>query len=178
MYFLICRFVDKFIPRAQRLLEFGDSAHRFKNVYIKNFAEFLDDGKLRELFNKFGVITSAVVMKNSEGKSRGFGFVAFETHEEAAKSVEEMNGFELPESDKKLTVCRAQKKAERMTEMKRKQALWKSELEKKFKGSNLYVKNLEDSVDDGQLRNIFEEFGTITSAKVGLLVKSKNIGYA
>jgi polyadenylate-binding protein len=158
--------VAKFQTRAQRFGELGDSATRFMNVYIKNFAEELDDEKLKELFSKFGTITSAIVIKDSEGKSRGFGFVAFEKPEEAAKSVEEMNGYELPESKKKLTVCRAQKKAEREAEVKRKYALWKSEIEKKCKGSNLYVKNLEETVNDEELRKIFEEFGTITSVKV------------
>uniref|UniRef100_A0A914ECD2 Polyadenylate-binding protein n=1 Tax=Acrobeloides nanus TaxID=290746 RepID=A0A914ECD2_9BILA len=159
-------YVAKFQTRTQRFGELGDSDTRFTNVYIKNFAEDLDDEKLKELFSKFGTITSAIVIKDSEGKSRGFGFVAFEKPEEAGKSVEEMNGYELSESKKKLTVCRAQKKAEREVEVKRKYALWKSELEKKCKGSNLYVKNLEETVNDEELRKIFEEFGTITSVKV------------
>ena len=33
----------------------------------------------------FGRITSLKVMFDPEGKSRGFGFVAFETHEGAAR---------------------------------------------------------------------------------------------
>lgn len=156
----------KFQTRAQRFGEKFDGTALFKNVFVKNFGEHLDDTKLKDLFDKFGTITSAVVMKDAEGKSRGFGFVAYDKPEEAAKAVEEMNGFELPEAEKKLTVCRAQKKAERQAELKRKYALWKSELDKKCKGANLYVKNLEDSVTDEEMRKIFEEFGTITSAKV------------
>jgi len=34
-------------------------------------------------------------MKDGNGNSRGFGFVAFEKHEEAQKAVEEMNGHEI-----------------------------------------------------------------------------------
>lgn len=35
-----------------------------------------------------------------------------------------------------------------------------------FQGVNLYVKNLDDGIDDEKLRKEFSPYGTITSAKV------------
>ena len=62
------------------------------NVYTKNLPETMDDNGLRELFSKFGNISSAKVMMNPQtGKSRGFGFVCFTTPEEATKAVSGMN---------------------------------------------------------------------------------------
>ena len=37
---------------------------------------------------------------------------------------------------------------------------------RKYAGINLYVKNLDDSVDDERLGKEFEAYGTVTSARV------------
>uniref|UniRef100_A0A671Q3T6 RRM domain-containing protein n=1 Tax=Sinocyclocheilus anshuiensis TaxID=1608454 RepID=A0A671Q3T6_9TELE len=73
----------------------GARAKEFTNVYIKNFGEDMDDEKLKEVFNKFGPALSIRVMTDDSGKSRGFGFVSFERHEDAQRAVDEMNGKEL-----------------------------------------------------------------------------------
>lgn len=65
-----------------------------------------------------------------------------------------------------LYVGRAQKKAERQQELRRKFELLKMERLNRYQGVNLYVKNLDDSIDDERLRKEFTPFGTITSAKV------------
>jgi len=158
-------FVGKFQPRAARMRELGESSH-FTNVYVKNFGDSLDKDKLEELFSKFGPVLSATVMTDSEGKSKGFGFVSFENPEDAEKAVEEMNDYEIPGTEHKLTVCRAQKKSERQAELKRKYEQQKVERMQRYQGVNLYVKNLDDNVDDGMLRQNFESYGKITSAKV------------
>merc|ERR1711941_139908 len=61
---------------------------------------------------------------------------------------------------------RAQKKAERQAELKKKFDALKQERMQRYQGVNLYVKNLDDTVDDDRLRKEFAPFGTITSAKV------------
>jgi polyadenylate-binding protein len=58
-------FVGKFIPRAARMKEMGETANIFRNVYVKNFDVTLNDVKLKELFSKFGNILSAkVILEN------------------------------------------------------------------------------------------------------------------
>uniref|UniRef100_A0A2L2Y0U4 Polyadenylate-binding protein n=1 Tax=Parasteatoda tepidariorum TaxID=114398 RepID=A0A2L2Y0U4_PARTP len=157
-------FVGKFVPRKEREKQLGEKARRFMNVYIKNFGDDLDDEKLRELFEKYGKITSAKVMVDDLSKPKGFGFVSFEDPENAEKAVEDLNGKEL--NGKTLYVGRAQKKSERAAELKRRFELMKMERISRYQGVNLYVKNLDDAIDDERLRKEFAPFGTITSAKV------------
>lgn len=68
---------------------------KFTNVYVKNLSETVSDEKVNELFAAFGPITSAVVMKDASGKSKGFGFINFETAEAAQAAVEALEGKEI-----------------------------------------------------------------------------------
>merc|ERR1712165_200637 len=166
---------------GEREKELGEKAKKFTNVYIKNFGDDLTDDKLKEMFNKFGKITSYKVVRDDKvnssgdgeleqvmaddaGKTKGFGFVSFEDSESAEKAVEELNGQEI--NGKMLYVGRAQKKAERQAELKKKFEQLKLDRLNKYQGVNLYVKNLDDTIDDERLRKEFAPYGTITSAKV------------
>jgi polyadenylate-binding protein len=157
-------FVGRFMTRRERYEVMGDRAKKFTNVYVKNFGDALDDDKLRELFEKCGTVSSCKVMTDDSGKSRGFGFVSFDDHEAAQKAVDELNGQDL--DGHIMYVGRAQKKNERLAELKEKFERLKMERMTRYQGVNLYVKNLDDTIDDEMLRKEFAQFGTITSAKV------------
>merc|ERR1719278_2181778 len=183
-------FVGRFVPRKEREKELGEKAKKFTNVYIKNFGEDLGDEKLKEVFSKFGKITSykvvkekdlaqhaegAEIMADESGKNKGFGFVSFEDSESAEKAVDELNGVEM--FGKTLYVGRAQKKAERQQELKKKFEMMKLERLNRYQGVNLYVKNLDDTIDDEMLRKEFTPYGTITSAKVMCCEEGRSKGF-
>lgn len=157
-------YVGRFMTRRERIDMMGDRAKKFTNVYVKNFGEALDDDKLRTLFEQCGIITSCKVMTDDSGKPRGFGFVGFEDHEAAQAAVDTLNGKEVDGHE--IYVGRAQKKAERHAELKEKFERLKADRINRYQGVNLYVKNLDDTIDDETLRKEFAQFGTITSAKV------------
>ncbi|XP_059128837.1 polyadenylate-binding protein 1-like [Peromyscus eremicus] len=180
-------FVGRFKSRRDRQAELGARAREFTNVYIKNLGEDMDDERLQGLFGKFGPALSVKVMTDESGKSKGFGFVSFERHEDARKAVDEMNGKDL--NGKQIYVGRAQKKVERQTELKHRFGQMKQDKRKveqvppqdrsiRCQGVNLYVKNLDDGIDDERLRKEFSPFGTITSAKVTMEGgRSKGFGF-
>jgi polyadenylate-binding protein len=158
-------FVGRFVPRKEREIELGEKAKRFTNVYVKNFNEAMTEEDLQKMFEKFGKITSLKLMKSDDDeKNKGFGFVSFDDAETAEAACAELNGTEV--QGKTIYVGRAQKKAERQMELKKKFEQMKIERMTRFQGVNLYVKNLDDTIDDERLRTEFTPFGTIASAKV------------
>eukprot|EP01049_Picozoa_sp_SAG25_P007428 SAG25_NODE_606_length_6610_cov_5.739671_2_plen_635_part_00 len=159
-------YVGHFRSRTERVAELGERANRFTNVYVKNLDKATSEEALREFGGQFGEVTSLTIMVDNDGGSRGFGFVNFASPEEAATAVEGMNGKTIGESTQEIYAGRAQKKEERSAELKKKFDTLRAERQQKYQGVNLFVKNLDEEVDDEKLRTEFAPFGTITSAKV------------
>ena len=154
-----------YVGPFQRRAERGTTETKFNNVFVKNLGDEVTDEELRKVFEGFGPVTSVMISRDEDGKTKGFGFVCYETPEDAGKAVDELDG-KYGEEDKKWVVCRAQKKAERELELKAKFEAERRERMEKMAGANLYIKNLEDGADDEKLRELFKEFGTITSCRV------------
>jgi len=157
-------YVGKFKRKVDREGEVGGAERKFANVFVKNLDEGVSEEEIRNLFEKFGEITSLALMKNEEGVSKGFAFINFAEFDAAKKCVEDMNGELF--KDKAMFVGRAQKKSERMAELKDKFDKIKQERINKYQGVNLYVKNLDEGLDDETFRTAFEQYGEITSCKI------------
>jgi polyadenylate-binding protein len=157
-------FVGPHVSRKERRSRLDELKAHFTNVFVKNLDEETTDEELRDLFANHGDIQSAVVQRDESGRSRGFGFVNFTVHEEAQTAVEALNDTEF--KGRRVFVGRAQKKSERTEELRRQFEALKLERMSKFHGVNLYVKNLDEPVNEEQLRMEFTPFGTITSLKV------------
>jgi len=166
-------YVGPFISRKERIAQ--NISKEFTNIYIKNLNETVGDEQLQTLFSKFGTIKSAVIMKDSQGKSKGFAFINFDSPKAAEKAVEEMNNKQY--EGKVMYVGRAQKKAEREAELRQKFEQIKQEQMMKYQGVNLYVKNLEDNIDDDKLRELFSQFGAISSSRVMRDPKGNSKGF-
>jgi len=166
-------FVGPFIPRKDR--DTVNPEATFTNVFVKNLDESVGDEEFKQMMEAFGKMSSCVVMKDENGKSKGFGFANFEDHEAAGKAVEELNGKKSGE--KVLYAGRAQKKAEREAKLKEKLKKMSEERMNRYHGLNLYVKNLDDTIDEEGLKQEFSQFGTITSAKIMSDEKTSSKGF-
>ncbi|KAJ6310501.1 hypothetical protein OIU76_015265 [Salix suchowensis] len=147
------------------------------NIFIKNLDKAIDHKALHDTFSVFGNILSCKVATDPSGQSKGYGFVQFDSEEAAQKAIEKLNGMLmndkqvyvgpfLRKQERDTATDKAQKKYEREVELKQRFEQSMKEAADKFQGANLYVKNLDDSIGDEKLKELFSPFGTITSCKV------------
>lgn len=78
-----------------------------KKLYVGNLAYSVEENALRDLFSQYGNVTSVkIIVDRDTGRSKGFGFVEFETPEQAGAAMEEINGRELEGRTIRVTEAR------------------------------------------------------------------------
>merc|ERR1712048_1185973 len=101
--------------------------------------------------------------------------------DQAKKAVEELNDYEVTVDGEKtkLFVGRAQSKRERTKYLNKLYYSKNKEKYDKEDDSSLYIKNLDDALDDAGLSELFAKFGNIKVAKVitGADGSSKGYGF-
>ena len=114
------------------------------NVFVKYLPPDVNDQELHNLFANYGKIKSAKVMFDPQtGTSLGYGFVRFETSEEAKKAIADMSEKKI---GNRTLLCKLSKIVSNHT--------------------NLYIKPLLDNTSEEDLRNLFLKFGQILNCKV------------
>lgn len=95
--------------RKQERAVAGENTTFFPNkVFVGNLSEATTEDDLRNVFSCFGGTFSRIIIpKDGDGKSKCFGFVHFKDADDAAWSVEVLNGHKF--DNKKWNVTRALK---------------------------------------------------------------------
>jgi polyadenylate-binding protein len=120
------------------------------NIFVKNLDSNIDNKALYDTFSLFGNILSCKVACDEAGKSKGYGFVHFESEDSAKQAIERVNDMQIGE--KTVSVEKYTKATERDTEPK--------------DFTNLYVKNMPRSWDEAKIKEVFGEYGAVTSTLV------------
>ena len=110
---------------------------KFNNIFVINLTESTTDEDLKKTFGEYGTITSAVVMRDGDGKSKCFGFVNFENADDAAKTVDSLNGEKF--DDREWYVGKAQIISQREKVLKGRFEQAMKETVDKFQGLNLVI---------------------------------------
>lgn len=137
------------------------SIMKYNNLFVKCIPKRFTDKDMIKLFEPYGEIVSAVVIKESPDakENRGFGFVCFKRAEDAHNAEEKLKSLVI--EGQNLYICRALSKEDHRKQLR-------EERLKAFKDCNLYVKELPEDINDEKLRKAFEEFGKVLSARVML----------
>jgi polyadenylate-binding protein len=65
-------------------------------------AESIDNLGLHDLFQKYGKILSSKIVMSEDGKSKGYGYIQFDSEESANDAIQKMNGSTV--GDKQMYV--------------------------------------------------------------------------
>lgn len=135
------------------------------NVFIKNLDAAIDNKALHDTFTQFGNILSCKVAQDEMGNSKGYGFVHYETAEAANAAIRSVNGMLL--NDKKVFVGHHIAKRDRQSKFE----------EMKANFTNVYVKNIDESVTDEEFTKLFEQYGDVLSATITRDETGKSRGF-
>jgi RNA recognition motif-containing protein len=65
-------------------------------LFVGSLPYSVTDDQLNEMFQEFGTVVSAkVIMDRDTNRSKGFGFVEYESQEEAQAAIDAMNNKEI-----------------------------------------------------------------------------------
>ena len=65
-------------------------------LYIGNLEWSVDNNSLAEFFGQIGkVLSASVILDRDTGRSRGFGFVEFETEKDATEAIRKLDGIDF-----------------------------------------------------------------------------------
>jgi len=127
------------------------------NIFVKNLNESIDNKQLYDTFSLFGNILSCKVVIDRETlKSKGYGYVHYETAEAAHAAIEKLDGMLI--DGQEVQVGEFMRRNDRPG-----QSDW----------TNCYVKNIPFEWDDAKFFEEFSKFGEVLSATVSMGTKKR-----
>ncbi|XP_054163134.1 polyadenylate-binding protein 4-like [Oppia nitens] len=130
-----------------------------RSVFVTDLQPTVTETILLNTFAVCGAIRSVRVCRDSSGQSLGYGYVNFHSAEAAKQAIDEMNFCEV--NGKPIQVMVVQST----------QAMRSSS------NANVFVKNLDKSVDTKRLYETFRPFGEIVSSKLAQEVSGVSKGF-
>ena len=152
--------VQNFIPCNMRI-----SSMPSLNLYVRGFPLSYTEQDLKNIFSQYGKVLSVALMSDN---GRAYGFVCFSSAEEAKVACDNKNNTQ--DNDFTWYVTPHMSKIHRKKVLKEQ---YNQQVEE-WKKTNLYIRNLDKSINEEKLADICKEFGPIKSLKI---CKMENIKY-
>ncbi|KAF7697314.1 polyadenylate-binding protein 3-like [Silurus meridionalis] len=147
------------------------------NLFIKNLdLSMTNSTALFDFFSVFGKVLSCKFVTYKKGP-KGYGYVQFESQEVANLAKEELDGKVF--NNHKISVEHFKSHEEREAEAHRTSAKSRRTQDfskKQREGLDLYLKNLDEHINEEFLHKEFSKFGTVTGTKV-IMQNGRSMGY-
>lgn len=168
-------YVGQFVRANVRRQELDSKkTQEFTDVFMRDMKLDITEEELKDFLKKLvshdGEIIESLWLGHESTHNRPWAIVNFVAHQIAVDVIEKLHGkddTEIKKEDTPLYVVRHRTKWERQVGPKK-----ISKRTNNYSPSNLYVKNLDETINDQTLREAFSRFGEISSAKVMMDTKS------
>lgn len=162
-------------------------------LFIGNLSSDVTDDQLREAFSKYGTCSSAKVAKDpGSGKNQGYAFVSFRERQSAESAIAELDGVSM--NNRPLRVDWAKTKTNAATRAaamglpeptgaaagapaggRRRSGLSLDAIRSQTPVANItaYVAGLPPTVNEGDLRDAFSQYGQIHEVRIPESVKTQ-----
>lgn len=135
-------------------------------MFAGNLSWNIDDNALYEAFKEHdGLVSARVVTDKMGGRSRGFGYVDFESAEAAAKAYDAKQGFELDNRALNLDYANA-RPADSTPGARASDRAKKHGDSVSPESDTLFVGNLPFDVDQDAVQQFFGEVAEVTSVRL------------
>lgn len=132
-------------------------------VFVGRLSWNVDDDWLKREFEHIGDVISArvIVDRQNNNRSKGYGYVDFETKEAAEKAIKELQGHEIDGRPINVDLSTGRAQTPNRNERARQYGDVTSAA-----SDTLFVGNLSFNTDRDSLSNAFGEFGSIVSCRI------------
>lgn len=85
-------------------------------LYVGNLPYSITDSSLSDMFSQYGnVVSASIIMDRATNRSKGFGFVEFESADEANAAIQAMNNTEMEGRNIVVSIARPKEDRPRRT---------------------------------------------------------------
>lgn len=180
------RFHEKSGNNGSRTVK-DDNGLDMKTLFVRSIPADVTDEELSEFFSNFAPIKHAVVVKDAQKKSRGFGFVSFAVEDDTLEALKQARKTKLKNSLLRIDIAKRRDRNKKRDEVKAEEVSKDSgaedgpvDEESLLKGKpKIIIRNMPWSCRDAdKLKKIFSKFGTVVEAKIPKKRDGKLCGFA